>query len=56
MSKGVESVLVTKQEIVILLRAKTTMAKGVPMAVKVRCSEPKFNQQNGNIVRGVPKD
>jgi hypothetical protein len=26
------------------------------MAVRLRYSEPKFNQQNGSIIRGVSKD
>jgi hypothetical protein len=26
------------------------------MVVRLRYSEPKFNQQSGSIVRGVPKD
>jgi len=26
------------------------------MAIKVKYNEPKLNQQNGNIVRGIPRD
>jgi hypothetical protein len=26
------------------------------MVLRVKYSEPKFNQQNGSIVRGVPSD
>ncbi len=26
------------------------------MAIKVRYSEPRLNQQNGSIVRGIPRD
>jgi hypothetical protein len=26
------------------------------MAIKVRYNEPRLNQQNGSIVKGVPKD
>jgi hypothetical protein len=32
------------------------MAKCVLMAIRVRYSEPKFNQYNGNIIKGVPRD
>jgi hypothetical protein len=28
----------------------------VPLAVKVRYIEPKFNYKDGNIVKGVPRD
>jgi hypothetical protein len=56
MSKGVELVLVTKQEMTVLLRAKPTIIECVHMVVKVRYSEPRLNQQNGNIVRGVSRD
>jgi hypothetical protein len=41
---------------VVLLRAEPIIVEGVPMAVKVRYNEPIFNQQNGSIVRGVPRD
>ncbi len=40
MSKGIESVLVTKQETIVLLRAKPTIVKGVLVAIKVRHREP----------------
>jgi hypothetical protein len=43
MSKGVESVFVTWQEIVVLPRAELIVAKGVHVVVRVRYSEPKFN-------------
>jgi hypothetical protein len=49
-------VLVIRQEIVVLPIIKPTMAKGVSMAVKVKYSEPKVNQQNGSIINGVPWD
>jgi len=26
------------------------------MVIRVRYNEPKLNQQNGNIVKGVPRD
>ncbi len=56
MSKGIESILVTKQEIIILLKVEPTITQGVPMAIKVRYSEPRLNQQSGNIVRRVSRD
>jgi hypothetical protein len=43
MSKAVESVLVTRQEIIVLLRAKPIVAQGVPVVVKVRYNEPILN-------------
>jgi hypothetical protein len=44
MSKGVELVLITRQETIVLPRAKPTVAEGVLVDVKVRYNEPKFNQ------------
>jgi hypothetical protein len=44
MSKKVELVFVTRQEIVILPRIEPTIAKGVSMAIRVKYNEPKFNQ------------
>jgi hypothetical protein len=32
------------------------MVEGVPVAVRMKYSEPRFNQQNGSIVKGVPRD
>ncbi len=43
-SKGVKPILITKQENVILPRIEPTIAKGVPMAIKVRYNEPRVNQ------------
>jgi len=43
MSKGVDLVLVTKQEIVVLPKAQSIVAEHVSMAIKVRYSEPRFN-------------
>jgi hypothetical protein len=43
MSKKVELVHVTRQEIVVLPKTKPIVAKHVPVAVKVRYNEPKFN-------------
>jgi len=56
MSIGVELVLVTRQETIILPRPKPTVVKHVLVVIRVRYSEPKLNQQNGNIVKGVPRD
>jgi hypothetical protein len=44
MSRGVESVLVIRQEVVVLLKTKPIVAKGVLMAIKVMYSEPRLNQ------------
>jgi hypothetical protein len=44
MSKGVELVLVTRQETVILPKAEPIIAQGVLVVVKVKYSEPKLNQ------------
>ncbi len=43
MSRGVELVLVTRQETIILPRAKPTIVEGVPMVIKMRYNEPIFN-------------
>jgi hypothetical protein len=50
MSTKFEPILIPKQKTIILLIAELIMAKCVPMAVKVRYNEPRFNQQNGSIV------
>jgi hypothetical protein len=44
MSRAIESILVIKQETVVLPRVKPIVAKGVSMAIKVRYSEPILNQ------------
>ncbi len=56
MSKGVELVLITRQESVVLPTIEPIVAKDVHVVIRVRYSEPKLNQQNGSIVKGVPKD
>jgi hypothetical protein len=56
MSKGVELILGVRQKTIVLQKAKPIVVEGVPMVVKVRYNEPKLNQQNGSIVRGVPWD
>ncbi len=56
MFKGIKLMLITKQKIVALLRIEPTVIKGVLVAIKARCNEPKFNQHNGNIIRGIPRD
>jgi hypothetical protein len=53
MSRGAESVLVTRQETIILPKIEPIVAEGVPMAIRMKCSEPIFNQHNGSIFRGV---
>jgi hypothetical protein len=47
---------VTRQKNIILPRAKPTIAQGIHVAIKIRYSEPRLNQQNGNIVRGYSRD
>ncbi len=44
MSKGVEPVLITIQEIIVLLRVEPKVVKGVHVIVRGRYNEPKFNQ------------
>ncbi len=56
MSRRVELILVTRQEIEVLPKTKPIVAKGVLVVVKIKYSEPRLNQQSGSIVRGVPRD
>jgi hypothetical protein len=56
MSKGVEPILITRQEIIVLPKAESIVVKHVHVAIRVKYNEPKFHQQNGSIVRGVPRD
>ncbi len=44
MSKRVEPVLVIKQETIVLPKAKPIVVEGVPVAVKMKYSEHRFNQ------------
>jgi hypothetical protein len=55
MSRGAKSILVARQKIVVLPRVKPTVVEGVLMVVRIRYSELRLNQQNGSIVRGVPR-
>jgi hypothetical protein len=43
MSRGIELVLEIRKEIIILPRAKLTVVEHVPMAIRLRYNEPKFN-------------
>ncbi len=43
MSRGIELILVTRQETIVLPRAKLTVVEHVPMAIRLRYNEPKFN-------------
>jgi hypothetical protein len=43
------------KKIIILLKAKPTIIKGVLVDVKIRHNEPKLNQHNGSIVKRVQK-
>jgi hypothetical protein len=56
MSRGVELILVVRQEIIVLQKVKPIVVEGVHAVVKVRYNEPRLNQQNGSIVRGIPWD
>jgi hypothetical protein len=56
MLKRVELIFVTRQETIILLRAKTIVIEHVHVAIRMRYNEPIFNQQNGSIIREVPRD
>ncbi len=42
-SKGVDSILVIRQRTVVFPIVEPTVIEGVPMAVRVRYSEPKIN-------------
>ncbi len=55
MSKRVEWVLVIKQEIIVLPKAKPTVV-GVPVTIRIKYSEPRLNEHSGNIVERVPRD
>jgi hypothetical protein len=44
MSKGVESVLVTRQKTRILPKTEPTVTEGVSMVVKIKYNEPRLNQ------------
>jgi hypothetical protein len=56
MFKGVESILVTRQETIILPKTEPTVTKPVLVVVKIKYNEPKLNQHNGSIIRGIPRD
>jgi hypothetical protein len=43
-SRGVELIFVIRQENIVLPKAEPTIAKGVPVAIKIKYSEPRFNQ------------
>jgi len=55
-SKGVDLIFITRQEIISLPRIELIVAENVPMVVRVKYNEPKVNQQNGSIMNGVPRD
>jgi hypothetical protein len=44
MSRIIELAFVTKQETIVLPRAEPIVAKGVHVAVRIKYSEPIFNQ------------
>ncbi len=49
----VELILVTRQETIVLPRAKLIVVEHVHVVVRMRYNEPRFNEQNGIIVRRV---
>jgi len=55
MSKQVEPILAIKEKTIILPRAGPTIVEGILVPVRIRYNEPRFNQQSGSIVRGVPR-
>jgi hypothetical protein len=56
MSRRVELILVIRQKNIILPQVESTMVKCIHVAIRVRYSELICNQQNGSIVKGVPRD
>jgi len=56
MSKQVEPILIIREKIIILPRAEPTIVEGILAIVKIKYSEPRFNQRSGSIVRGVLRD
>jgi hypothetical protein len=56
MSRGVELVFVTRQEIIILPKVEPLVAKGAHVVVRVRYNEPRLNWQNGSNIKGVSRD
>jgi hypothetical protein len=56
MSRIVELILVIIQKNIILPQVESTMVKCIHVAIRVRYSELICNQQNGSIVKGVPRD
>jgi hypothetical protein len=44
MSKGVESILLTREETIVLPRVEPTITKGVHVVVKIKYNVPKLNQ------------
>ncbi len=43
MSRGIEWVLITRQEIIVLPKVETTITQGVPVAIIIKYNEPRFN-------------
>jgi hypothetical protein len=42
MFRRIEPILITRQEIIVLLRIKSTMAKRVHVVIRVKYIEPRF--------------
>jgi hypothetical protein len=56
MSKRVEPVFVIRQKTIVLPKVEPIVIEHVHVAIRVRYNEPIFNQQNGSIIRIVPRD
>jgi hypothetical protein len=52
MSRGVELVFVTRQKNIILPKAEPTLAKGVPMAIRVKYSNPNLINKMEALLKG----
>ncbi len=50
MSIGVELVLVIRLNFLVLPKVELTLTEGVHVALRMKYSEPNFNQLNGSIV------
>jgi hypothetical protein len=56
MSRGIEPILIIRQETMVLPRVESTIVEGVLVVVRKKYNEPIFNHQSGSIVKGVPRD
>jgi hypothetical protein len=56
MSREIKLILIARQETLVLPKAEPTIVQGVHVIVRIKYSEPIFNQQSGSIVKRVPRD